>query len=46
MLYKNISLIMPDDPRYELNKKSDNLIYVKYRISSSRVNGKLLGINA
>ena len=41
MLYENISLIMPDEPRYELNKKSDDLIYVKYRISSSRVNGKL-----
>ena len=21
---------MPDEPRYELNKKSDDLIYVKY----------------
>ena len=41
MLYKNISLIVPDEPRYELNKKSDDLIYVKYRISSSRINGKL-----
>ena len=25
MLYENISLIMPDEPRYELNKKSDDL---------------------
>ncbi len=31
MLYENISLIMPDEPRYELNKKSDDLIYVKYQ---------------
>ena len=38
MLYE--ILIMPM-ARYELNKKSDDLIYVKYRISSSRVNGKL-----
>ena len=41
MIYENIALIMPDDPRYELNKKSDDLIYVKYRINSSRVNESL-----
>lgn len=41
MLYTDISMPLPKDPRYELHKVKDGPTYVKYREKSYREQGKL-----
>ena len=41
MLYTDFSISLPNDSRYELHKQKHAQTYVKYRIKSYRVDGKL-----
>lgn len=41
MLYTDVSISLPNDSRYELHRQKKGQTYVKYRIKSYRVDGKL-----
>lgn len=41
MVYTDVSIPLPDDSHYEVERARDNVFYVKLRLNSFRVNGKL-----